>query len=283
MAIRLKKSVFIIILLLAFSSCEKFEMRGFFLSYESANIRFEQSMEWNKDHPFMEIDIEAEEYTIFAMSDSHSGGTVNLNFFLDEAVAEGAVAALMAGDLTTGHAEDYRVFKDHLPDPDSLLCFPVVGNHDLYFDGWKQFYSLLGSSTYLFTVSTPQAADLFICLDTGGGTLGSDQLAWLKDVLQTRRSSYRHCIIFTHNNLFRIRHTASTNPPVEELRVLTDLCVRHNINMVLSGHDHKKNEAALGNTVHITMDALQDGYKDAGYLVLDIGPDRVAHEFVQLQ
>lgn len=35
---------------------------------------------------------------------------------------------------------------------------------------------------------TNQATDLFICLDTGGGTLGNKQLIWLENVLQGSRA-----------------------------------------------------------------------------------------------
>lgn len=270
-------------LLAVFPACERFEMRGFIMSYESANRRFEQSMEWNSRHPHKEINASSEEYSIFAMGDSHVGATVNLDRFFDEAAAAGAAAVVMAGDITDGRAEDYDLFKRHLPAEGSLNYFMITGNHDLYFDGWKQFYSLFGSSSYIFTVRTPQSADLFICTDTGGGTLGKDQLEWLKDILKNERPGYRHCVLFTHNNLFRIRHTSSTNPNVEELRVMMELCIEHRIDMVVSGHDHKKNVVKFGGTTHITMDALKDGYEDAGYLVLDIGPDSPAYEFVQLR
>ncbi|MFW5835368.1 MAG: hypothetical protein ACOCU3_00285, partial [bacterium] len=78
-------------------------------------------------------------------------------------------------------------------------------------------------------------------------------------------------------------HTSSTTPNVEELRVLMDLCIEHRVDMVVAGHDHKKNVVQFGGTTHITMDALKDGYEDAGYLVLDIGPASAAYEFVQLR
>lgn len=257
-------------------------MRGFVLSYEAVNERFDQSMDWNVEHPYQEIQVSEENYTIFAMGDSHVGNTENLDFFFNEAILTDATAVVMVGDMTTGHADDYQTFYQHLPTQDQIISFPIVGNHDLYFDGWKQFYSLFGSTVYLFTVQTPQASDLYICLDTGSGTLGSDQLDWLKQILEIERPLYRHCVIFTHNNLFRIRHTTSTNPFVEELHILMELCVKHQINMVVTGHDHVRNEVVLGNTTHITMDALQDESKNAGYLKLLITQDEVDFEFVEL-
>lgn len=277
----LKKITALWLVFLVFSACEKYEMRGFFISHQSADQRFKQSMAWNSAHPFKEINVAVGDYTLFVMSDSHVGGTKNLDLFLEEAIQKNAVAAMMAGDITTGHAEDYSTFFNHLPPQDSLLAFPIVGNHDLYFDGWKQFYLLFGATTYVFKVKTPGATDLFICTDTGSGTLGSNQLTWLKDFLKRERSDYRYCILFTHNNIFRIRHTTSTNPFVEELRILLELCVKHKIDMVVAGHDHKKNVVKFGNTTHITLDALVDDNKQAGYLNLYIHPGRIDYEFIQ--
>jgi predicted phosphodiesterase len=277
----LKKIIILLACNLIFSACDKFEMRGFLFSYESVDRRFEQSVKWNSENPYKEINVATDEYNIAVMADSHVGSTKNPELFLDAAVNMNATAAVMAGDLTNGHEQDYLTFYEQLSNYDDLLTFPVAGNHDLYFDGWKQFYSLFGSTTYLFTVSTPNASDLFICTDTAGGTLGRDQLEWLKKILETERHKHRYCIIFTHNNLFRIRHTTSTNPFVEELRVLMELCIKHQIDMVIAGHDHARNVVQFGNTTHITLDALTDTYKDPGYLKLTI-KDEIEYEFVSL-
>jgi len=277
-----KKITCWLLLFFIFSACEEYEVRGYFLSYESANQRFDQSMDWNYEHPFKEIIVPNEDYTIYVMGDCHVGGTKNLDFFLDEAIRMNVVAAVMTGDLTTGHEEDYNTFKQHLPGQEILTSFQIPGNHDLWFDGWKNFYSLFGSSSYLFTVKTPSASDLYICLDTGGGTLGSNQLDWLKDILETDRPNHRYCILFTHVNLFRIRHTGSANPFVEELQTLIELSIEHQIDMVVTGHDHLKNEVILGNTIHITMDALEDDFEDAGYFNLSIKQGKIEYEFVNL-
>lgn len=282
MEIRFSEISFLIVILIAFSACDKFEMRGFIASYESVNDRFDQSIDWNSHHPYKQITTQDDNYAIFAMGDSHVGTTENLHIFFNDAIRTNAIAAVLVGDLTTGHTEDYQTFHQSIPNQDSLLTFPIVGNHDLYFNGWEQFHSLFGSTVYLFTVKTPQASDLYICLDTGSGTLGSNQLEWLKEILDTERSTYRHCVIFTHNNLFRIRHTPSTNPLVEELHVLMELCVTYQINMVVTGHDHVKNDVTFGETTHITMDALQDESRYPGFLKLLVKPDRVTYEFVDL-
>lgn len=277
-----KKIVLLLTGLAVFASCDQFEMRGFFASYESVDKRFQQSMEWNSLHPFRVIDLSSDEYSIFVMGDSHSGGTKNLELFFNEAIREKAKAVVLNGDITMGYASDFEKIQELIPSQETIKSFLIAGNHDLYFDGWKSFYSLFGSSTYLFTIKTPQSTDLFICLDTASGTLGSEQFSWLKELLESSRKNYRRCIIFTHNNIFRSRHTTSTNPLVEELRVWMELLVRYKIDMVVSGHDHVKNEDILGNTKFITMDLLQDDFKNAGYFKLYIKNGQISYEFVNI-
>jgi len=278
----LRNKIILPVLILILSGCDKMEMRGFFTSYENANMRFEQSDEWNNINGHSEITITEKNYTINVMGDSHVGGTENLDIFFKNAQDEDATAVVMVGDLTTGHKEDYDVFSEHLPIKDSLICFATVGNHDLYFEGWKHFYSIFGSSSYFFIVNTPDQSDLFICLDTGGGTLGNKQLDWFKKILETNRKDYRYCMVFTHNNLFRLRPTGSTNPMVEEIHALLDLFLRHNVNMVVTAHDHKQNIAVLGNTTHIIMDALQDENDKASYLKLTFNEETINFSFLKL-
>jgi len=253
------------------SACLKdHALTGMFVSYKSANLRFEQSVLWNSTHPFKVVEVPSDDYTLLSMGDSHVGGTVNLVRLFRIARATQVSAVVMVGDLTNGRAADYAIFEQHLPSQDSLITFPIVGNHDLFYQGWNEFHARFGTSTYLFTIKTPVATDLCICLDTGGGTLGDKQLAWLTHLLGTTRSDYRHCFVFTHDNFFRFRRTVSTNPLVEELQVLIDLFTRYHVSMVINGHDHQHNSALFGITWYIVMDALEDGLSNAGYLRLTI-------------
>jgi len=277
---KVKLQLFFLIFVL--SSCDKMEMRGFLTSYERVNKRFEQSIEWNNNFGYSQISINKREYTIYTMGDSHVGGTKNLDQFFKDALNKDATAVVLAGDITTGHKKDYDVLTEHLPFKDSLMYFAIAGNHDLYFDGWNYFYSIFGSSTYFFVINTPSERDLFICLDTGGGTLGNKQLDWFKKLLATCRGSYRYCTVFTHNNLFRFRPTTATNPMIEEIHVLIDLFLRYNVNVVVTAHDHKQNIDILGNTTHITMDAMQDANNKASYLKLSINDERIDFSFVEL-
>jgi len=265
---------------MSLSSCETADLRGMFISYDSVNSRFKQSMEWNSTHPYKQLIVPTDDYSIFTMSDSHVGGTQNLETFFGNAISANSIAAVMVGDLTSGQADDYEVFEQHLPGPGTIGLFTLVGNHDLYFKGWEQFYSRFGSSTYRFSVQTPVATDLFICLDSGSGTLGSKQLDWLRKILENERNDYRHCVLFTHNNLFRFRRTTSTNPLIEELYVLMDLFIENDVDMLITGHDHKRDAEIFGNTTFIVLDALKDDYTDAGYMELHIRNGTLDYTFV---
>jgi hypothetical protein len=262
-----KLTVLLVIFCFFYCACNKEEIA---VSFTTANQRFRQSSEWNSRNPAREINVPSDNYTILCMGDSHVGGTQNLEIFLDHSKAVNASAVVMIGDLTTGREQDYDLFVQCIPSQHTLPSFCLVGNHDLYYDGWSRFYSRFGSSTYFFTMVTPKAKDLFICLDTASGTLGNEQIAWLRKVLQSMRSNYRQCIVFTHNNLFLERHIESAALSVDELDLLLDLFAANKVNMVITGHDHNKAAKQLGITLYITIDALKDGLSNSGYIGLDM-------------
>lgn len=271
------------VLLLLLSACsDNVDIKDMFISPSSVNDRYKQSMAWNAEHPYKTIAVATEDYLIMNMSDSHVGATKNTHSFFDAAKKMNATAVVINGDFCTGHVADYNTFHSILPPSDSLPSFLTIGNHELYFDGWNEFYSRYGSSMYYFTVKTPTTKDLYICLDSGSGTLGSKQLAWLENLLTIERNNYRNCIIFTHVNLFRIRRTSSTNPNTEELAVLLDLFAINQVNMVITGHDHVAYVEKLGNTTHITTNALKDGEANAGFFNLIIGYNTINYTFTSL-
>ena len=271
------------VLLIGFSvaclSCHKEEES---VTFAPADLRFEQSMEWNANHPFRTIRVTDDNYSVYCMGDSHVGVTKNLDQFCRHAKDQNAVAMVMAGDLTAGSESDYALFQEHVQNPDSMPSFCLIGNHDLYQDGWNQFFSRFGSSSYLFVISTPVAEDLFICLDTANGTLGRSQLNWLRELLKSKRPNYRHCLVFTHNNFFLERHTESSALSIEELEVLVELFTANKVDMEISGHDHKHAAKTLGNTTYLIMDALMDGLENSGYLVIGVRNGNLDYQFMHI-
>jgi len=281
--IKRAKHIVLLAAVLFLQSCSgDVDLGGFFYTEERANERFNDSMEWNLLHPETNIFVLSDSYSFLAAGDSHCGPTANLDFLIGKAHEPGVAFSLIAGDVTTGLKDDYVNVMDHLegfaPEP----YFVALGNHDLFFHGWISFTEHFGTSVYTFTVTTLSGQDLFICLDTATGTLGSKQMEWLKETLESRRNSYRNCVVFTHVNFFREHRVQSTTILVEEVYALLDLFADYNIDMVIMGHDHGHAVENFGETVYITLDALEDDFGDASYLRITNRRGSVTYDFVSV-
>jgi hypothetical protein len=79
----------------------------------------------------------------------------------------------------------------------NIACYPVVGNHDIYFNGWLEWKELIGSTSYRIDSET-SSTSLFV-LDSGNGSLGRTQLDWLEEELKNTKG---RVFVFTHTNLF---------------------------------------------------------------------------------
>lgn len=227
-------------------SCGKYDITGMVAgSSPTANSRFAVSKSWNEAGGFKTFYMPGNEYRFYAATDSHLSETnEGLSCFVDTYLSdrEAAPFALFLGDALDGKG-DFDLFSRTV-DPitaagRSLLCTP--GNRDINFSLWNDYIKLHGTASYLFEVVTiSEGKDLFICLDTASGTLGTDQRAWLGDVLSSSRGKYRHIIIFTHTNFFKRDNMQlfSANFNLEELYDLEKLFYESQVDMVLSGHDH---------------------------------------------
>lgn len=185
------------------------------------------------------------------------------------------------GDLGTGHKYDLETFKEMISDSALPTSFSIMGNHDLFFDSWSAFKDIFGTAVYCFIVKTPTKKDLYLCLDSASGTFGDDQIEWLKNMLKNARSKYDKCIVMTHSNFSRIHHTASTSPLTEELLEVMDLFTEYNVNLVITGHDHRNNVSSLGNTDYIILDAVRDDEKQTSYLLLQKDGSNLKYDFIK--
>jgi 3',5'-cyclic AMP phosphodiesterase CpdA len=255
---------------------------GLFHARHDANQRFETSVKGSRQPMSTFIETGSGGYAIVIAADPHAGGTVNFEEVINRASKPGIAALIIAGDITTGKSSDYEHVAEILAQAAPLRYYMVIGNHDLYFNGWESFNRLFGPSVYTFVVSTPGGSDLYLCLDTGGGTLGDLQLAWLRALLEKERNNYRHCLVVTHCNFFRKEMTESTNPLVEEICVLLQLFSDFRVDMVVTGHDHHRNEQCFGGTNYITLDAIIDGTDNPAYLLITVNDGVIGYEFKQL-
>jgi predicted phosphodiesterase len=279
---KIKVVIPVVLALLLCASCGKLDIKGFLYSTDPVNDRVKQSLEWNKTHPVEDILVSGTDYTLVVGADSHVGGTVNLNAFIAEANKPANSGLVMVGDLTTGNKEDYVTFKQELDSKNSAPALLIAGNHDMFFHGWDTFSEYFHTSTYSFRVSNNGTTDLYICLDSGGATLGWRQIEWLRNLLVKERQFNRYCVLFTHVNFFRDHRTSSTNPLVDEIRAIIDICHTHSIDMVVMGHDHNRSEDVFGGTRFVTLDALEDDFENASYMKLKVKESGLETTFVEL-
>ena len=70
----------------------------------------------------------------------------------------------------TGRSEDYNTLSAIRPDKNDIESFLTVGNHDLYFNGWRNFMRD-SSFRILFYRKITSCFRFVYRLDSGSGTL----------------------------------------------------------------------------------------------------------------
>ena len=284
--LQMVRHIFLIITSLVLCSCNNhFQFKGFIVpTGDAVNKRFGQSLEMHQDLNCGAVESN-DEYLFYVATDPQIDKThENLSIFNDALRNdESASFGVILGDCID--------VKDNLPKYLEALSyhsekhsydskiFHIAGNHDLYFDGWEDFKNLIGPSVYWFEVIFPGGKDLFISLDTATGTLGNKQTRWLKSFLTQNRQEYRHCFLLTHVNIFYTDNsqTTSGNLPIEETYALIDLLGRHNVSLVLQGHDHYREDLTYNNVRYTVLGTIKDGTDAPEYLKVHVN-----HEGVRL-
>jgi len=247
-------------------------------SSPSVDARFNDSMKWNESHGFSTIEVGEDSYKLYVMTDIHvnDGVYTNLDKFVSAYCNDNQAAplALCLGDLLDGK-EGFGTFMDHcapIMNGSDTLMF-TVGNHDLYFGRWSAYNESVHTSSYLFEVNTPCGdKDLYISIDSGNGTIGSTQRKWLENILAKYNvSNYRNIIVMTHTNFFMTDYSqlASGNYDMQETYYLTSLFNQYGVDLVLTGHDHFREDTTFKGVRYISVDALKEGF----YAILRIGEE----------
>lgn len=262
----------IVLSVLLLSSC-KYDLSGFFYPpSKSVDARFVESLKLNSNDTV--IDLSVSDYKLAFCSDIHvKDKAENLSLFLRDVKADNKFSFVgILGDFTDFTGGMY-VARDTISSVN--LQIPIkctVGNHDLYFNQWEDFKDCFGSSSYYFLIKADTISDLFISLDSGSGTLGKKQYAWLENILSTRRSLHRHCVILTHTNFWDVdlSQFPSGKFLFEEMAALTNLFAKYRVDLVLSGHNHHSEVVDFNGVRYIVTDAIKDGVDEWSYLIVNV-------------
>lgn len=248
--------------------------------------RFAQSMHYNDSVGEIHLDMGSDNYTVYACSDSHITRKAHNNlvtFINTYEAALGPKLALHLGDLIDA--------QKNFPCADSILnlgeralddtIFLAVGNHDVYFKQWEIYRSYFQTSVYWFdTNNGSKKLDLFICLDTAEGSLGTDQMEWLKKLLAEKsQDGYRRIIVFTHTHMWKLDGSQghTSNMAMEETYELTSLLAKYHVDYMWSGHQHSRQSVIFKGVNYLVLDAIKDSESGQSYLTVDMGENAIFH------
>ena len=256
---------------------------------EVVGTRFAQSMAYNDSVGEMHLDMGSDDYVIYACADSHitRKNHKNLDFFIDQYRAETAPKlALHLGDIIDA--------QKNYPCADSILhfagqtildtVFATPGNHDIYFRQWSIYRSFFKTSAYWFdTNNGAKKLDLFICLDSAEGTLGVDQMNWLRNLLANKsKEGYRRIVVFTHTHIWKLDESQghTSNMALEETYELTSLLGQYGVETVWCGHQHAMQRVVFKNVLYLVLNATKDKEQGQSYMIAEMG-NNVNYSFIE--
>ena len=289
-----KNLLYLSLIALVFTSCASddttLDIAGLFSpNGEVVGTRFAQSMAYNDSVGEMHLDMGSDDYLIYVCADSHitRKNHKNLDFFIDQYRAETAPRlALHLGDIIDA--------QKNYPCADSILhfagqtildtVFATPGNHDIYFRQWSIYRSFFKTSAYWFdTNNGAKKLDLFICLDSAEGTLGVDQMNWLRNLLANKsKEGYRRIVVFTHTHIWKLDESQghTSNMALEETYELTSLLGQYGVETVWCGHQHAMQRVVFKNVLYLVLNATKDKEQGQAYMIAEMG-NNVNYSFVE--
>lgn len=277
-------------IMLLFTSCNKLDVVGI-IKGQSPTVeeRFKQSMEYNAQNPIPDIIASRDDYSIFVCTDLHAEKADRwIRPFVEQVVADETTEpfGLCLGDLVFCTGVQGVVWDAFQPlRDDGYNLFMAIGNHDLYFNEWKEFAKYWHTTAYSFRVVTPSAGtDLYITFDSAEGTLGVSQLEWLRNQLKEAYSQdYRHIILFTHTHFFKrdISQANTSNYNAEETVELLTLFAQYGVDYVLTGHDHYYEHTEYRGVDYYTLNAMSEYDEHASYYRMTLS-DNLCLEEIRL-
>jgi predicted phosphodiesterase len=225
-----------------------------------------------------------EEYSFIVVADTHIDGNnaFGLEKLSDVTSNNRDIKFVVAvGDIThCGYEEELLTFIE-IAGTFGVPCYPVIGNHDIYKGGWKNWEKLIGSTRYRID---GDGLSLFF-LDTANAFFGKDQLNWLEKEL---KNANERVFIFTHTNLF-------VESPVE-IQQFTDVRERAKIISILQGrcdfmfmgHLHKRiiKDTGSGGVTYlsggVTYLSIEDFRNNNTYCRVDVKKSGIKYFFGNL-
>lgn len=288
----MKKITYILsmaIMLMLAASCNRLDIAGMVINRSDTEERVADWLDYNAQNGMPVLNNVPDNYCFYSCSDIHLNDDKSrfAQYVTLERNDLQAAFSIVAGDIANESGTRPFILADSamMYRPQTQLkddpCFPIIGNHDVYFDCASIYKQYFHTSTYTVTVNTRGGfKDLFVFLDSGNGTHGSRQLEWLEEQL-SHRNEYRYCFVISHNWLFRTVYNYTTTPaanlPEEEQYAFMDLMSRNDVDMVIMGHFHYRDTKTFGGVKYVMTDNLNETKEEPSYLVVRCA-DKVTYE-----
>jgi predicted phosphodiesterase len=269
---QLTKIIFSILLLSVFLLGCNIDVLGFFVSNDlderlaaKDNLTYIDSKGWrtlNLTDP--------DNYSFIVLTDTHieDGDAFGLEKIAG-VINSDIEFVIILGDITQyGTVQDINKFIE-IADSFGVPCFPVVGNHDVYFNNWPNWSNLIGSTSYKITGN---GINLFI-LDSANSFFGKQQLNWLESEVKTAAGKV---FVFTHSPLF-VNGPADMQEITdsrERARVISIL--RNKCDVMFMGHSHKRYENKAGS---VQYTAIEDYKSKDVYCLVTVKDSKTTYEF----
>ena len=258
-------AVFLCLACLLFTSCE-YDLQNAFYRSDDTDTRTSVCHTLNDadtPHPFNDI------YTVAIFSDIHFGGKngsrheQNFLDWLEKSKAEGNCPefCICLGDIADhGKRSEFAAYTDFSRKVEAILgngkVYNVLGNHDLYNNGWDDYHELIFPYESFYTFKTKQFS--WYCIDSASGTLGKKQFDKLKRLFSQDSSPK---IVLTHipaysNPLNYMGYFSFQN--TYECDMLLTLYGRNNVKMVVDGHIHQAYKNYFNTFIEHTVPSISE-------------------------
>ena len=256
--------IFVLLACLLCTSCE-YDLQNAFYRSEDTDARAKNCLTLNdSDCPHPASDV----YSVAFFSDIHFGGknTRHEQDFLDwlnetKKNGEAPEFCVCVGDIAEhGLKKEFAEYNEFTQKIEAILghgkVYNVLGNHDLYNNGWDNYKQMIFPYSSFYTFKTKTFS--WYCIDSASGTLGKKQFDTIEKMFKNDPSPK---IVLTHvpaysNPLNFMGYFSFQN--TYEADMLLSLYSKNNVKMAVSGHIHKSYKNYFHSFQEITVSSITE-------------------------
>lgn len=256
------------------------DLGGAFYSYSTPDGRFDErdNLPYPSDPTSLNnppVGGSGYSYTFAVMSDIHVDGdsAAVLTDMVQNRLLPSDMFFLNCGDSTQNGGEEQLQTYRTVMDASGKPWFSTIGNHDLFYSGWKPYRAYIGRTSYALEVGTAGAPGsmLIIALDSANGTLGGKQLRWVEKKLSGEKGLWDHTVVFTHCQFFSSGvDTIVQFTDTEEIYRLVHLFTECSVDYVFMGHNHQWDKRKINGVTYVALDALKEGEPDKSFVRITV-------------